>query len=127
MRPAARSTTAPGRPSEYWTFRSEAFDVLFDHRLVERLQLAFKPVARAEVDAPSGAIHHRPWQALGVLDVHAFQPVPRRQLRPRGQRRETAEDAIDQGLRVVMRKASHQRGRGRKAWTLHAPTPSVGC
>ena len=84
----------------------EAFHVLFDHGLVERLQLAFKPIAGAEIDALGGAVHHRPRQALGVLHVHAFQPVPGRQLRPRGQRRETAEDPLKEGLRIACAESS---------------------
>src|ERR1035438_7858342 len=45
---------------------------------------------------------------------------------PRGQHGESPEDLLDEGTRVGMRKAAHQRGRCAKAWMLHTPTPSAG-
>src|ERR1019366_7088043 len=46
---------------------------------------------------------------------------PDRRLRPRGQHRESAEDLLDESVRlcICMRKAAHQRGRCARVWMLH--------
>src|ERR1035438_9912998 len=127
MRPVARSTTAPGRPSEYWTYmlssQSRTGNCGHAGSAVKRLRMrstrgrgsvcgklptsegAAEKRGRCMTPTPSGDVNRTATTPCAISD----------------------RDAIDQGPRIGMWKASHQRGRGGKAWTLHDANSFRGC
>jgi hypothetical protein len=92
----------------------EALHILGHQGLVELLQLAMESVVATEMYPLPLPVDNCAGQALQVLHVHAFDPVPHGHLRPRRHVFEALENTIRKALRIVMRKASHQSGSGGK-------------